>query len=448
MDKGYVPETKIIFNEFTDMLLNLQIHEENQKNAKAHEVQNLQEVNKKLLPEVNYYQTNNFLNNSVYLQQPFIPVYNPIYFTNTNLYASPYIIEQPKYLPFTTKHVEASHFMTVKPPKRSNFIKLLDSIKDIKSYVSCQKGLDYIQNKLNTCSYDEIMYLFIKIKPYFIYLMKNNKCNYLFQSFVKCLKKDSRLEVWKIIKYYLNDLAIHEHATFCIQELVNLAKDEDEQIVIIGFLQNHFSQISEGQNSLNIMKEIINNYSKNARSSLIKFLISNLTELSKQKYSVGIVKLYIKKIKKYSIERKNIFQKMIDHLDEFVAHPISHYIVLLFISDFDKKELNNEQYKTLYNKITIMNSVDLLQNKYFSRIIQLLLDKDIEVIINNINWILLSISDNDIINLLQNSFSYEILLYFLKKSSPSSNFLLKKKLKEIIELNGFEKWQYEGIIYS
>ena len=166
------------------------------------------------------------------------------------------------------------------------------------------------------------------------------------------------------------ELSCNKHSTYCIQLLLSLSADEDEQNKVSKYFRNHYVELAKDKQGAYVLKVILTSFCKNAKILVESSLIENIIQLSKNKYAIGLLKFFLNQEENNNLNNKNKISNLVEaNIEEFLNNQCSHYLILYFIERWNIKD-----YEAVV--ISVLNKLpQILFNKYSARVLNDLIEK-------------------------------------------------------------------------
>lgn len=250
------------------------------------------------------------------------------------------------------------------------------------------KSIQQIKPILDLFKPNEIILLFSKLLSDFKKIMTDYFGNYFCQEYFNYLGKKERLKIWKLLdKNEILYYSTNEYSNHCLQKLVSLASDSDdqEQKKICDIYYIHFKDLINDSKGTHILQKIILNFKFHNKLSLINLLNDNIEDLACNSKGVCLVKQYMASLtNEKSCLRINFVNLISDSLMKYMTDKYGHYLILHMIEKWTEKDMDPI---ILFIK---KNLPALSKNIYSSRIVDkcLITYKEVSItlfIINKLN---------------------------------------------------------------
>lgn len=231
--------------------------------------------------------------------------------------------------------------------------------------ITTEEANKQIQFFLKSCLYDEVKYFLNYIINILPDLMKNNISNLYIQILFSLLHSKERLLVINSIKSKFVILSCSFYSTYCIQELIKTCKYSKEEQYIISLIVCEISKLSIDKLGNHVLQCIINQFKSSNTKDIESFMLNNLFNLSKNKYGISLIKVFIEvKGAENRKVKKSLINIILNYKLNFFTDEIAHYLILHIL-----KTWNCNDYQKLLEYF-IENFNHLLTNKYSQRILE------------------------------------------------------------------------------
>ena len=249
--------------------------------------------------------------------------------------------------------------------KRSSEIENLISSKYPLNYISNLKTKKQINNTLNQLTVSEIMILFNKLIPKFHNIMTDSSGNYFCQEFFNYLGKQERIKLWKIIESDVYYYSTHEFANHCLQKLVELASDDQEQVKISKLISKLFDDLIYNNKATHIIQKILLHFNYSNKENLSKKIIQRFPTLVCDSKGICIIKQYMAGLAYESKLLKDSFLLLInENLIFYLCDKYAHYLILHMIEIWSIND-----FLCIVEEIKL-NIIKLSMNTYASRVVE------------------------------------------------------------------------------
>lgn len=215
---------------------------------------------------------------------------------------------------------------------------LLNSNKDIPSYINSQKGSKKLQKILEEDKDDPsfVDKLFDVILTSLGKISNHNFGNYLCQSLLNKIGKERRIQAWKFyLKRNFPDYALHQFGNHSIQALVKCASSEEEQSFVVSVLKKYFNILIYDKNGCFILQKVLKYYKFNKTEILEKFILKNIYNLSQDKHASNIVKLYITRLTdEFSLNQQKLVEIISFRINDFLNDNIAISILIKIVDNW------------------------------------------------------------------------------------------------------------------
>lgn len=241
-------------------------------------------------------------------------------------------------------------------------------------YINSVKGSKCLKKMLEFTNPGDIKKLFNKILQYLPQIITNNFGNYFIQEIITYISKSDRIKVWENLTRKLKIYSTHQFANHCIQALVEMAEDLEEEKKIISYLIPHFEDLAFNPNGTHILQKVIISFADSTKGKLIECIYNNFEALIFDSLGVCLIKKYIISLKEKDSQKKHEFISFILHLiPRMITDMFGHYGILCIIQEWDSV------YSIKIFDITWNNLLIYSSNKYGSRIVERLIELSTKV---------------------------------------------------------------------
>lgn len=241
-------------------------------------------------------------------------------------------------------------------------------------YINSVKGSKCLKKMLEFTDPGDIKHLFNKILQYLPQIITNNFGNYFCQEIITYISKSDRVKVWEILRRKLKNYCTHQFANHCIQALVEMTEDLEEEKRVICYLIPHFDQLAFNSNGTHILQKMLISFKDSTKEKLLECIHEKFEGLIFDSLGVCLIKKYIICLKDQASQKKHEFISFIaEWIHRMIIDMFGHYAILCILQEWDEK------YATKISDITWNNLLFYSSNKYGSRIVERLLETSTSV---------------------------------------------------------------------
>ena len=241
------------------------------------------------------------------------------------------------------------------------------SQENIFIYFQNQSLTKELQKSLFGLSKDNINNIINKLRGKFREIIKNKNGNYFFSDLIRVCNKDQRLIILQEISDKISEDCNNEYATHSIQNLIDLASNEEEFKLLLSSF-NDFNKIimaSMNKYGTHVIQKIIAQIPEEMRKEFNLMFVKFICILSRDAYGVLAVKKFI-----YYSKNKIIINQFINSImTNFISiceNQYGNYLIQYLLEIWwDKNEGNILKY-IIQSKFQI-----LLKNEYSCHICEL-----------------------------------------------------------------------------
>lgn len=172
---------------------------------------------------------------------------------------------------------------------------LIFSKKDILSALTNQKSSIFLQGTIREMNSFEISNFIKEITGNFLQVMNDKNGNYLCSDLFKACTPLQRIEILHEIFNEFDEIAIHEFGTHPTQTLIELAKTNEEIMLITSSLAEHnkMLKVALNPNGSYVIQKIIMNIPEQNRQNFNLYLLNIIPYLSQDMYGVCTAKKFV-----------------------------------------------------------------------------------------------------------------------------------------------------------
>lgn len=197
--------------------------------------------------------------------------------------------------------------------------------------------------------------------------MSNIYGSYFLQKLFGIINVNQRINILKFIKNDILKLAMSPNGTHCLQCLIELAKTNEEQSLLLEYFNNHIDKLITHVNGAHVIHKVLKCFEEPKRDSINNYILTNIMDLIVDMNGICVVKKFM---------RMNTSEELRSKLIHFATKN------LILIS---KDSIGNYFIQSIFEEwgflstksllqIVISNIIILAVNKFSSNIIHFLLD--------------------------------------------------------------------------
>lgn len=295
---------------------------------------------------------------------------------------------------------------------------------NINTILSHSKGCKLLQNYLHGTNPEIINLIFQELKDSMIPLITSfSYSHYFLLKIYDLLPFPAKKTFLNIISHHFLLLSTHNISTYFIQNIIDKLTSSEEQIIIIKTITPIKFELSLDKYGTYVIEKIVSFFEYNLLDDLLQFIVNHFVFLACNSHGLCIIKTVIALENSFP-ERKYhnlIKQIMIANSLNLIQNPYGNYAIQIALDKWnDGAEITH-----CFND----NIVFLSLQKYSSNVIEKCFELNYEVLIRFIYYLYNYGQQNELLQLLNNTFGNFVLMKALKLCSGTKEFTI---LKEII----------------
>lgn len=236
----------------------------------------------------------------------------------------------------TTQNLVTQELQNKGRNKFKDIPELLSKCQNLAKYINSVRGSKALKKLIILDSKENISLLFKQIKPQFNTIVTNCFGNYFCQELFKLLNRQQRSELWQAFNLKLKFYICNEFSNYCIQTLLELTTDIDEQLYIIKLIFPTLSLLVFESYSNRILLKIMNFFENSSLQHMSEFLIQNLSSLSLDAQGVCIINKYIFRLGSMTKDdRLRLVLNLRVILPNIINHVFAHYALLTILEEWN-----------------------------------------------------------------------------------------------------------------
>lgn len=239
-------------------------------------------------------------------------------------------------------------------------LSLLNSIEDIRYFLSKKQILSFFMNQIDHLSSIEIRIIFNKLYPLIETLMKDPELNIIIQRLIINLELNQRQLFLMKISKNLVSLSCTFYSTYCIQAFIESSISENEQLTFYNFIEKGLFNLATNKQGIHVLTYIFSNFKR--KSPLKYFIIHSMLHIAQTKFGVKFLKNIAELIRNKNSSFKKHFTKELEtNIIYYATNEYSHYLILHLLEIW-----NPEDSQVIV--LSLLSIKDELTNKYLKRI--------------------------------------------------------------------------------
>lgn len=206
--------------------------------------------------------------------------------------------------------------------------------KDLYNCITTKLGSKLAQDYIGSCPDNEVEAFYDKIKEYIFALIENKYSNFFFQKLIYSLNKNLRLQFTYFISKNIIYMSNHKLGNRSIQALIYSVDCSKEEKIVLSYMEDKFEKLAFNKFGSFVLSTILQTFSDESISSLVKFLNSKFLSLITNEFALYLIKSYVSKAKENKKLRKKIIKAFLENFVTILKSKHGYYGILYVLENW------------------------------------------------------------------------------------------------------------------